>query len=217
MNLPVRLGGVSMQKGLTVIEILIVIAIVAIIGASVAPFLSRFILANSLETTKNELVGTLRKAQENSLNEKAGSVWGVCFVSNNIRLYSGTCAVPSYSEDFTKPSVISLSGLQDTTFSNLTGEPSNQLSISLSTQIDSTLIEMNEIGGLDITEFITSPTPTTTPTPTPSSCSQYCQDSGYAGGICRANSNQCTGGEVYEPAGDQYCPGGGGDDTCCCQ
>jgi Tfp pilus assembly protein FimT len=60
--------------------------------------------------------------------------------------------------------------------------------------------------------------PAVTPTPSISTCDQYCQGTGYAGGSCVANSNQCTNqGGIYEAEGDQYCSGGGGSDTCCCQ
>jgi type II secretory pathway pseudopilin PulG len=140
----------EMEKAVSVIEILLVIAIVAIIGASVAPFLSRFVLANSLETTKDELISTLRKAQENSLNDKASDVWGVCFISNNIRLYRGSCVAPIFSEDFAKPAAVSINGLQDTVFSSLRGEPDDPMSITLSTNIDSLVVEMNSAGGIEV-------------------------------------------------------------------
>jgi prepilin-type N-terminal cleavage/methylation domain-containing protein len=149
MNLQDPLEEDEMQKGFTVIELLIVIAIIAVIGATVSPFLSRFVLSNAIETTSNELVGSIKKAQENSMNSKDSSVWGVCFISNNIRIYRGSCVAPTYSEDFGKPASVSINGLQDTTF-NLRGEPSNSLQITVSTDIDSVVVSLNEVGGVDV-------------------------------------------------------------------
>ncbi|MFC1645111.1 hypothetical protein ACFL08_03720 [Patescibacteria group bacterium] len=49
------------------------------------------------------------------------------------------------------------------------------------------------------------------------SCAPYCQDNGYADGICRENTVQCAGNsEIYESGGDDDCVGGASMDTCCC-
>ena len=51
----------------------------------------------------------------------------------------------------------------------------------------------------------------------PATCSAFCQEAGYASGICRANPKQCVrNSEIYESGGDVQCAEGGGSDTCCC-
>ncbi len=48
-------------------------------------------------------------------------------------------------------------------------------------------------------------------------CSSYCQENGYADGVCRNNWRACVfNGETHESGGDQYCTGGANRDTCCC-
>lgn len=138
------------RKGISYIELLIVVGLMAIIGASVSPFLSNFILRNNLETTVDNLVGTIRKAQSYSMDGKNNAVWGVCLSGGNIRLYTGSCSSPTISEDFSVSSSVSITGLSDTTFSRLRGEPSNTLSVTISTDIGSATISLNAAGGMEV-------------------------------------------------------------------
>ena len=49
------------------------------------------------------------------------------------------------------------------------------------------------------------------------SCSDFCLQENYQGGVCRQNSNQCSNnGEIYESGGDAWCQTPSAD-TCCCQ
>lgn len=139
-----------MRKGVSYIELLVVIGLIAIIGASVSPFLSNFILRNNLETTTDNLVGTIRKAQAYSMDGKNDAAWGVCLAGGNIRLFTGTCGSPTISEDYTVSSSVTITGLTTTTFSRLRGEPSSSLSVAISTDIGSTIITLNAAGGMEI-------------------------------------------------------------------
>lgn len=145
---PARPG--IMKGGITLIELLLVTAIIAIIGASVSPFLSNFILRNNLETTTDKIIGTIRKAQSYAMDGKDDATWGVCLSGGNLRLYSGSCLSPTRSEDFSVPGRVTISGLNDTTFSKLRGEPSNALSITIGTDIDSQTVTVNAVGGMTI-------------------------------------------------------------------
>lgn len=138
------------QRGVTLPELLLVVALVAIIGASVTPFLSNFILRHSLETTTDNLVGSLRKAQAYAIDGKENGVWGVCLAGSEIRLFAGSCVSPVFSEDFDLSSTVTISGLSAVTFSRLRGEPSVPLTISLMTDIDSRTVVLNEAGGIDV-------------------------------------------------------------------
>ncbi len=49
------------------------------------------------------------------------------------------------------------------------------------------------------------------------SCPGQCGFSGYSNGVCRQEPPKCQqNGEIYIPAGDQFCTGGSQADTCCC-
>ena len=138
------------SKGVSYIELLIVVGLIAIIGAFVSPFLSNFILRNNLETTIDNVVGTIRKAQSYSMDGKNNAIWGICLSDDNIRLYTGSCNSPIISEDFSVSSSISITGLSDTTFSRLRGEPSNTLGVTISTDIGSATISLNAAGGMEV-------------------------------------------------------------------
>lgn len=138
------------QAGISLIELLLVISIVAIIAASATPFLSNFILRNNLSTTTDKVISTFRKAQGYAMDGKNNLVWGVCLFDSSLRLYQDTCASPDFFEDFSIPSSVTVSGLVDTTFSKLHGEPSNILLINISTEIDSSTVAINAVGGMEI-------------------------------------------------------------------
>lgn len=137
------------EKGITLIELLLVISIVAIIGASTSPFLSNFILQTNFDTTLNKAMSSVRKAQSNAMNKKNGSVWGVCLSGTNIRLYSGSCVSPLVKEDFDIPNSVDVTNLTDTTF-NLRGEPSVVLNITVATSQESAVVNVNSAGGVNV-------------------------------------------------------------------
>ncbi len=134
------------QSGYTFIELLLVIGLVAILAASATPFFSNFLLRNNYETTADALVSTLRKAQSYSLQNKNNAVWGACLSSGKIRLYRGTCASPTFSEDFSVPSTITITGFTDTAFSRPRGEPSGSLAISVTSAIGAKTVTVSAAG-----------------------------------------------------------------------
>jgi len=148
MNLQVLLKS-KKETGVTLIDILLVISIIAIIGGVTAPVLSRLILHINLNSFENKVVSTIRKAQEYSMDGKGTGIWGMCISGNNVILYDGLCSNPLTSDSFSIPTAVTVSGLDDTNF-NLRGEPSNILNISISTNLDSRNIQDNAAGGLNV-------------------------------------------------------------------
>jgi len=140
-----------MNKGITIIELLLIIALITILGTASSPFLSSFISRNNYETSTDKVVSTLRKAQGYSMSGKNQSAWGICLATGNkIRLYRGLCTTPDFSEDFDIPDSVTISGLSDITFSILRGEPSSALTITVSTQIDSRTVGVNGAGMIEV-------------------------------------------------------------------
>ena len=137
--------------GVSLIELLLVVAIIVILGTATTPFLSNFISRNNYETSVDKVVSTLKKAQGYSISGKDASSWGVCLASGNkIRLYRDSCSTPDFSEDFDVPDSVTISGLSDTTFSILRGEPSQGLTITVSTEIGSRTVSVNAAGMIDV-------------------------------------------------------------------
>jgi len=138
-----------MKQGISLIEILLVISLVAILGASVTPFISSFILRNGNDAAVDRAIGTIRKAQEYSINRKNGQEWGVCLTNNNLRLFRGSCNSPQFNEDFAVPNAINISGLNETSFDKY-GQPSATMNVTISSDLETTNITVNAIGGMEI-------------------------------------------------------------------
>lgn len=138
-----------MERGITLIELLLVISIIAVIGLVTTPFLSRFVLQTNFDTTVETLVSSLRKAQGYAMDGKNSVVWGVCKSENKIRLYAGSCVTPTTSENYSIPGSVTVDNLNATAF-NLRGEPSGALSILVRTGLESAIIEVNTAGGITV-------------------------------------------------------------------
>lgn len=140
------------NRGITLVEILVVVGIIAILSSAATPFYSNFILKNNTDIATTTVVNVLRKAQLYSVNYKNNSIWGVCSSGGNIRLYTGSCASPVLKEDTSVPPWITVSGLNAVTFSKLRGEPSSALNITVSSSLKANTVALNPAGGLDIND-----------------------------------------------------------------
>ncbi len=137
------------ETGITLIELLLVVAIIAIIGLMTTPFLSRFVLRSNHSTSVEKVVSGIRKAQAYAMDGKNGATWGVCRIGNTVRMYSGNCNAPTTREDYVLPSTVSVSNINATTF-NVRGEPSSALSFTISSSIRTTTVSMNIAGGMTV-------------------------------------------------------------------
>lgn len=137
------------SKGVTLIELLLVIAIVLILGASTTPFLSSFVGRNNFDTSTDMLISFLRKSQNYAMDNKNGELWGVCMDGSTLKLYSVSCSSPNISEEYEIPRSVTIVGLDDINFSSR-GEPNNTVSILLSSVSDSINLQINSAGGMDI-------------------------------------------------------------------
>lgn len=136
------------MKGLTFIELLMIVAIVMIIAAGASPFYTNLISKNNLNSTRNGFVSTLRKAQTYAISGKDNTTWGVCIIGNNIRLFGGTCATPSRKEEVGIPGGVVIGGFSTITFTSLRGEPSNTFTFTLNNQAGTKTIIINSTGNV---------------------------------------------------------------------
>src|SRR5437870_896099 len=76
--------------GFTLIEVLIVMALVTLVGLTSVPFLSRFFTQNAVENTYEQLKGELGKAQTYAMSGKQNGSWGVHNGTGSIVLFQGS-------------------------------------------------------------------------------------------------------------------------------
>ena len=138
-----------MNKGLTIIELIVVIAIIGVVGVSVSPFVTSFLGSTNIETTSDNLVSAIGKAQSYAMDQKYGEIWGVCISGGKIVVYSGSCAAPITFDDFSIPGSVVVTGITDVGF-NIRGEPSAPLSVSLVSPTRSTQIDLTAAGAINI-------------------------------------------------------------------
>ncbi len=143
-------GIYNASQGVTIIELLVVIGIVAILGAMSSAFIGSMIRDNNFDTTTDQVIGSIRKAQNFAMDGKDNEAWGVCLNGSIIRMYSGTCATPTYKNDYEVPANVNITGLNETIFSSQRGEPSSILSITVSTNNDSNVVTVNQAGGMEV-------------------------------------------------------------------
>lgn len=136
--------------GFTLIELILVVGLILIIATTATVFNSSWYLQNNLDSTKNMLTSSIRKAQSYSIAKKNGLTWGVCLTGQTIRMFGGSCASPTIKDDFILPTNISINGLSTITFNPLRGEPNSAQSINLSGNNKTFNLIINSAGGVSV-------------------------------------------------------------------
>ena len=89
-----------MRKGATLIELILVMAILTILGAMNLPLVSRMMYRNKATVAVEQVVAFARKAQTYAISRKSNDVWGICIVSNMLRLFQNNCSSPVSKDDY---------------------------------------------------------------------------------------------------------------------
>lgn len=127
-------------KGISVIEMLIVVAVIGILLAVVLPQFSGVKNAQVLNSAAQDVVSTLNKARSQTLASLDSSEYGVHFQSDKIVLFKGTSYSSSNSNNenvnMISPATISninlTGGASNIYFSRLTGSPSASGTVTIS-------------------------------------------------------------------------------------
>jgi prepilin-type N-terminal cleavage/methylation domain-containing protein len=142
------------KKGMTVIEVLVVIAVLAIIFLIVLPQFSKSRENQVLKAGVADILSSINKARGNTLSSLNSSSYGVHFQSDKIIIFKGVVFssgdLNNETIDIKTPAVISnisfLNGGSDIYFYRLSGAPNTTGTITISTTSNSKIITISATG-----------------------------------------------------------------------
>ncbi|MEI8097079.1 MAG: prepilin-type N-terminal cleavage/methylation domain-containing protein [Candidatus Moraniibacteriota bacterium] len=137
------------KNGFTLIEVMMVMAFVAILAVLSSPFYGRFIFSQEVSVARDELRGSFAKAQTYSMTGKNDASWGVAFRDKKIILFQGNSFVErnqAFDESFVVHSRVALAGFDEVVFARTTGRPSIEPTITLSGNETTEILQMNSEG-----------------------------------------------------------------------
>lgn len=141
------------KNGFTLIEMLLVVALIVAIGTISAPVYQLLQVKNNLTVATYTIAQTLRRAQILSQSGMGDTTWGVHIVSGSVTLFKGASYAgrdTTTDEIFDVPTNITLGGISDIIFSKLSGEPQSYGDITLtSLNNDTKTITINAKGALE--------------------------------------------------------------------
>lgn len=137
------------SSAFTLVEILLVIALIAIILGFTVPIGWSFVMQNDLDVSATMAAQTLRRAQALSMAGAGGSGWGVEVSADNITLFMGNSFATrnaNADEVFELPSTLNVAGDVEVDF-QANGQPASGATIALSNSLNQNrIINVNAIG-----------------------------------------------------------------------
>lgn len=144
------------MRGFSLVEMLLSIAIMAIIAGLTAPVFFSYQTNNEFGLAVNTSVRSLRRAQFLAQNMELDSNWGVYFATSSVTVYSGGSYAgrnSNYDEQYSFPTTVT-STVTDINFAKFTGE-TNAATTTLKTDAisdnvnDRATITVNSKGAVD--------------------------------------------------------------------
>ena len=114
----------GLRGGFTLVELIIVISIFAVCSAVTLPFLARFQQSQNLDTLRQGIASTMRRAQQRAVAGERDSAWGVHVGTGTYILYSGSsyaARTTALDEQHSVATVFTFSGLSDVLFRKVWG------------------------------------------------------------------------------------------------
>ena len=141
------------MRGLALLEVILVIATIAVLAAISVPVYSKLQVKNDLDVAANTVTQTLRRAQTLSQAVDGDTTWGVKLQTSGISLFKGASYATrdtNFDEDYLLNGNVMPSGVTEVVFSKLLGAPNTTGTITLtSSNNDVQNITLNSKGVLD--------------------------------------------------------------------
>lgn len=117
----------SFQKGFSILELLLTMALLAIIGGLAIPVSLQYLRRNDIWQTSSYLANAYRRAQVLSQSIDGNETWGVKAQTSSIVVFRGS-SYANRNTNFDETTIIadniSFSGMTETVFSRVYGLPS---------------------------------------------------------------------------------------------
>lgn len=149
------------KKGISAIEIFVVVAIVALLAAVVIPQFAKIRERQVLKSAVEDILSSISKAQSRTLASAESSSYGVYFESNKVVIFKGTIFSSSDANnetvDLTSPANISNVTLAEVGassgkiyFNRLSGTPDKSGTVTVSTMDYSKIITISATGAVSV-------------------------------------------------------------------
>ena len=122
------------RSGITLIEVLLVVALLFVVFSMSAIFYSNYYGYSAASVTMQQLAFELQKAQMYSVMGRQGSGWGVTYASGSIVLYAGASYAArntNFVESYAVASSVLITGMNETDFARRTGFPNITSTVSI--------------------------------------------------------------------------------------
>lgn len=144
---------IKKSAGLSFIELILVIALIAIVAATASPFLSNFILRSSERDACDQVLSFLLTARGYAMSSRENSDWGVIITGGQAVLFKGSNYAdrdPTFDQLFDPPGTLSMSNAE-VVFSKDTGDVSAApINITISNTLASNILSINNLGVVDV-------------------------------------------------------------------
>ncbi|MFH0818797.1 MAG: prepilin-type N-terminal cleavage/methylation domain-containing protein [Patescibacteria group bacterium] len=140
----------SSRSGFTLVEIIVVMAIISFMASITIPFMSSYLSQQQLSTLTDEVVGNLRRAQNKAITSTNNVSWGVAWHSTYYAIIEDPSGVATEYEVYTLPANSVISG-SDIIFSKLSGKTTaNTITITATSINEQKQININDEGSIEI-------------------------------------------------------------------
>ena len=145
-----------MNKGVTLIELLIAIAIMTLMSAAAIPIYGNLQVSSQINENTTLIVQTIRTARQNSVSRVNDSGHGVMFFTNSFVMYQGTdyaTRQAAYDRLIPLDSALTLSSTltgDEVNFSKSTGVPVEAGAVTITHDLgDTKTIQINKFGAIE--------------------------------------------------------------------